>query len=217
MATAVEIITDSMEWLNKLSPGETLNADDTAKCFSRLNTIVDKWSAKKAFLYKSIVTSATQTGNITLAAGSYASIPLGSNIITVNVEGREISKLTMQQYAALYDATQGGTPTTWAYDGFTNVYLYPVPTTKAVELLTQTGVAAFADTTTNYTMPPGYKAALGIALAVSMAPILNPGMLVALLREQKSAMAGIEGIVPEILDTYSYGRAGRAGSILNGW
>jgi len=217
MTTAVEIVTDSMEWLNRLSPGETLNADDLARGLSRLNTIIDKWSAKRAVLYKSAITSAAQTGNITLAAGSWAAIPVGTEIASVSVDGLPIDQITMTQYAELSDVTTAGSPTLWATDGLSAVYLVPVANGQTVELMHRTTATSFADTTTSYTMPPGYRAALGVSLACSLAPIINPSMLAALKMEERSAMSGIQAFQPEILDTYSYNVSGSRGNILNGW
>jgi hypothetical protein len=216
MATAVEIVQDAMAWLNRLSPGETLNADDLSRGFDRLNTIVDKWSATRAFLYKSVITSATQTGNITLAAGSWAAIPVGTEIVSISVDGDEISQITMQQYASLEDVTTTGSPTFWAHDGLANIYLVPVANADAMELLHRTTVTAFADTTTNYTMPPGYKAALGITLACSLASVYNPGILPLLKIEERSAMQAVNSFKPMILDTFSYTEPTERGLIFNG-
>lgn len=217
MTTAVEIVTDAMGWLNKLYPGETLNADDLATGFSRLNSIVDTMSAQKQFLYKTVITSAAQAGHITLAAGSWAAIPAGTRIVSVNVDGREITPVTGRQYAEIYDATATGSPDVWHHDGMSTIYLYPVANGQTVEVLTETGVATFADTTTSYTMPPGYKAALGLSLAVSMAPTLNPGLLTFLLREKKAAMGAITSYKPEPMDFYSYTDGRCVGNITNGW
>lgn len=217
MTTAVEIVTDAMGWLNKLYPGETLNADDLATGFSRLNSIVDQMSAQKPFLYKTVITSAAQTGHITLAAGSWAAIPAGARILSVNVDGHPITPVTGRQYAEIYDATSTGSPDLWHHDGMSTIYLYPVANGQTVEVLTETGVATFADTTTSYTMPPGYKAALGLSLAVSLAPTLNPGLLKFLLLEKKAAMGAITSYKPEPMDFYSYSGQRSPGNVLNGW
>ena len=211
---AIDIVTDAMERLNRLSPGETLNADDAAFGFRRLNLLVDEWSAKAQFLYKSNLTAAAQTGNITLAAGNWATIPVGTEIISVSVDDSTISKLTMAQYSGLYNPASTGAPVCWAYDGLATVYLYPVATGQSVELLTRTTATAFADLTTVYTSPPGWEAALGAALAVRIAPSLLGKLPPELLRAEKAAMMGISNYEPAIVD---YGPVQRQWSISSGW
>lgn len=45
MTTARQIITDALTFhLNRLSPGETLEADTAAVCMSALNAFVDDWN-----------------------------------------------------------------------------------------------------------------------------------------------------------------------------
>lgn len=214
---AVDIITDAFERLNRLSAGETLNADDAAKGLRRLNLLVDEWSAKRQFLYRSVLTSAAQTGNITLAAGSWATIPVGTEILGVTVEEEPIAKLTMLQYSGLYDPTETGEPVAWAYDGLSTIYLYPVATGQTVQLLTAVTATAFADLTTNYTAPPGYENGLGASLAVRLAPSVLGKLPPDLVRAERAALMGIMGWEPAVVDYGSYQKSAPSGNILNGW
>ena len=217
MTTATEIVTDAMEWLNKLSPGETLNADDLARGLARLNTIVDKLSAKAPTLFKSVITSAAQTGNITLAAGSWAAIPSGTVIAHLAVDGLEIAQITMAQYLALYDTTITGTPTQWAHDGMANIYLYPVATGQTIKTLHRVSVSSFADATTDYTLAPGFKAYLGIELACSLAPsITGKDPSGSLIRERRDARAVVGNLAPAVIDYHGYGQIVHYDNILNG-
>ena len=214
---AIDVIQDAYERLNRLSPGETLSADDAAFGFRRLNLLVDGLSAKQQFLFRSVLTSAAQSGNITLAAGSWASIPAGTEIVQVTVDGVVLSPLTMQQYAGLYTPTQTGTPLVWAFDGLATVYLNPVPTGQTVQLMTRTGVATFADQTTNYTSTPGYLDYLGAALAVRLAPTVLGKLPLELVRAEKAAMTGMAGFVPAVVNTRDFQTGRSTGNVLNGW
>lgn len=215
---AIDVIQDAYERLNRLSPGETLNADDAAFGFRRLNLLVDGWSARQEFLYQSVLTSAVQTGNITLAAGSWATIPVGTDILSIKVDGVDISKLTMQQYSGLYSPTTTGSPVLWAFDGLATVYLNPVPTGQTIQILTRTGVATFADQTTTYTATQGYQDALGAALAVRLAPTVLGKLPGELVRAERSAMLGVMSYTPAVLDVYGYTNNLReAGTIANGY
>ena len=215
---AIDVITDAYERLNRLSPGETLNADDAAFGFRRLNLLVDAWSAKQEFLYRSVLTSAAQTGNITLAAGDWATIPAGTDILSINVDGVDITKLTMLQYSGLYSPTTTGSPVMWAHDGLSTVYLSPVATGQTIQILTRTGVATFADQTTTYTATPGYQDALGAALAVRLAPTVLGKLPGELVRAERAAMMGVMSFTPAVLDVYGYTNSLReSGTIANGY
>lgn len=216
MTTAVEIITDAYQRLNRLSPGETLNADDAAFGFTRLNLLVDELAAQRPFLFKALQTSAAQTGNITLATGNWAAIPSGAEIISVTQDGVTVTRMTMQQYNQSYDVTTSGTPSVYAHDGAAAVYFIPVPNGQTIKIMTQTGVATFADQTTEYTLAPGYKNYLGAALAVRLASPILGKLPIELLRAEKASMKGLTTHEPMILDS-GYSRVDRSGSIVNGY
>lgn len=212
---ATEIITDAFERLNRLSPGETLNADDLAFGLRRLNLLVDEWSAKAPFLYKSVLTSAAQTGHITLGAGDWAAIPVGSQIVSMSVDGLPINPLSMQRYNGLYEPTTTGAPDVYAHDGYATVYLYPVATGQTIQIQTRVGASIFADATTDYTVPQGYENALGAALAVRCAPAILGRLPIELVRDEKSATVSLIGYMPAILDVTGYTRPVRP-NILTG-
>ncbi len=201
---AISIIADAFERCNRLSPGEVLNDDDAASGFRRLNKLVDELSAKNLFLYQSILTSAAQTGHITLGAGSWAAIAPGAEIVGATANNNPLSRLTMQQYNNMHQPTVTGLPSFYAQDGLSTVYLWPVPVGQTIQLLTGVGVAAFADQTTEYILPPGYEAALGAALAVRIAPNLLGTVPQHLKDEAAKCMSAISNYDPAIVDVGSF-------------
>lgn len=217
---ALDVIQSAYERCNRLSPGETLGADDAAFGFRRLNELVDELSAQDAFLYQSIFASATVTGaTITLGAGSWASIAIGSQLISGEASSFPMAPITMEQYGQIYDNTLAGVPRVFAHDGLATVSLYPVPTAIVVKLQTRVGAAAFADqNTTSYSVPGGWKAALSAALAVRIAPNILGNLPPALERAEKKLMGAVDRSDPKILDVLSYTSQPRnSGSILRGY
>lgn len=205
---AISIIQDSYERCNRLSPGETLNADDAAFGFRRLNTLVDELSANNQFLFKSDLTSAAQSGHITLGVGPWAAIVPGDEIVSATANNLPLAPITMRQYNELYAPTVTGVPTVYAQDGLGTVYLWPTPTGQTIKLQTRTGVSAFADQDTDYTMPDGYASALGAALAVRIAPSVLGNIPPYLLRAEQKCMGVISKYEPAIIgvDSYTKGR-----------
>lgn len=205
---ALEIIEDAYTRCNKLTPGEPLSADDAAFALRKLNLLVDELSAKTLFLYKNVLTSAAQTGHITLGVGDWAAIDPGSEIVSATCDGMPMDPITMQQYNAVYMPGTVGTPSLYAHDGLSTVYLVDVPNGQTIKLQTRTTVTAFADMATEYTAPPGFKAALGAGLAVRIAPTIAGGVTADMLRAEKAAMGAINVSDPAIVDVHSFSGGG---------
>ena len=211
---ALSIIQDAYERLNKLSPGEVLSAEDAAFGLRRLNLLVDELSAKQAFLYRETITSAAQTGDITLGAGAWAALAAGDEIISAAANNMPIAPLTMQQYNVLYQPVPTGLPANYAQDGYLTVYLYPRPSGETVRLQTRRGLSEFADQTTEYTLLSGWASALGAALAVRLAPIVLGSVPASLVRAESAAMGAIDKYMPAIVNAGSYqGRCGGVGGL----
>jgi hypothetical protein len=206
VTTAISIINDAYGRCNRLSPGETLGPDEAAFAFARLNILIDELGAEQEFLFRDVLTSVVQTGNITLGTGSWAAVASGAEIISATADNLPLAPITMQQYNELYAPTQTGIPNVWAQDGLSTVFLYPVPTGQTIKLQTRVGVSAFADQTTDYTMPPGYKSALGAMLAVKLAPTVLGQVPAELIRAEMRAMNSIKKYDPAVIDVYSYGQ-----------
>ncbi len=216
MTTALEIITDAYERMNRLSPGETLSGDDAAFGLRRLNLMLDEFGTQGQMLYKSVITAAAQTGNITLGAGSWAAIAPGDQIVSVTVDGLPIDKLSMAQYHAIEDNIGTGSPSQYAYDGLSTIYFDPVPTGQGVRIMSLAGASTFADTTTEYTLPKGYKSMFGACLAVRLAPAILGKLPQELIRAEREARSGVSSYKPAILDVGSYAYSPRRSSILTG-
>lgn len=214
---ATQIITDAYGRCNRLSPGETLGADDLIRGLDMLNIIVDELSANAQFLFKSVFTSVAQTGNITTGAASWAAVLPGMQIFNAYADDCLLDYTTPARFAPLIEPTTSGLPYIWTYDGFNAVSLYPVPTGQTIKLETGTSVAEFADATTAYVVPPGYKAYLGARLAVRLHPViakLTASEIVELRLEERTAKMSVAGLDPAIIDACPQRSHG---NILDGW
>lgn len=201
---AIEIIQDAFERCNRLSPGETLGADDVALGMRRLNLLVDELAGQNVYLFKSTLTSNPQSGHITLGTGAWAAVPQGEEVISATADNMAMSPITMKQFNELYQPTSTGRPTVWAQDGLGTVYLWPVPTGHTIKIQTRGTVAEFVDETTDYIAPAGYKSALGAALAVRIAPNILGAVPAALEKAERDLMGNISKYSPQIIHTGSY-------------
>ena len=201
---ALEIINDAYEKCNRLTPGEPLSADDAAFALRKLNLLVDELSSQNLFLFHEQLTSNAQSGSITLGTGLWASVDPGSEIVSATANNLALSPITMRQYNEIYQPTVTGVPSVWANDGLSTIYLWPVPTGQTVKLQTRKSVGAFADLTTEYTAPSGYKSALGAGLAVRIAPTICGGVTPDMRSAERSTMDNINHYDPAINNVTSF-------------
>jgi hypothetical protein len=205
--------------MNRLSPGETLDADLAAACLRRLNAIADDWSAGRDMTPQDVIAAGAVTGrSLTLATGPFAAIPAGEEIISAQVDGIDLDPITMQQYNAIQLKDQGGRPEVWAWDGLATVYLYPASGGNTISLLTRAPFASFADLDTGYTLPSGYQGAFAASLAVAMAPALLGGVPSGLQAAEKKALFNVANanVRPAILSASPLAPRS-SGNILTGW
>lgn len=218
MTTARLIITLALEGMNKLSPGEAIDADLGAACLRRLNAIADDWSAGRAMMPQDVIVSGAVTGtSITLGAGLFIDIAPGDEIMAAQADNWSMAPITMAQYSSTLNRTSTGRPQCFAPDGLSTVYLYPASAGNIISLLVRKNFTQFADFDTDYLMPAGYQGAFAASLAVAMAPALLGGVPPALYAAEKRARYAVERstVRPAIISS-SPMRAGR-GNILNGF
>ena len=178
MTTARSIISGAMTFgLNRLSPGETLDADVAALCLEALNHIADEWNGSKSFLFREIFTvGSALTGTSGTLGTTWSGLVSGDEILgaTVLDGGVDIPMmpLSLAQYANIAIKTLSTIPSLYAHDGAATVYIYPAPVAKVITLRTKQVVSDFADLDTDYSMPKGYKSALAALLTEKMAPVL---------------------------------------------
>lgn len=219
MATARTIITLALEAMNRLAPGETLDADLAAACLRRLNSIADDWSAGRDMMPQDQLVDGAVTGaSLTLAAGAFGAVGVGDEIIQAQADGFPMDQITMQQYQNILVKTQTGRPQVWAWDGMATVYLYPASAGSTINLMTRSAFASFADLDTAYTMPSGYQGAFAASLSVAMAPALLGGVTPSLLAAERKALFNVSsGTVRPAIISANPLACRPAGSILQGW
>jgi hypothetical protein len=175
VTTARSIITGALRFrLNRLSPGEALDADLADTCLEALNNIVDEINGGQSLLWKEVLTAGTVTSVSGTLGSTWSTLVPGVHILGATysdgTQDLPIDSLTMAQYQAIADKTQAGNDLIYyAHDGASTVYFWPVPTSRAVTLRTKAEATVFADLDTDYTMPSGYKSNLGDMLAERVA------------------------------------------------
>lgn len=220
MTTARQIVQLALEGMNRLSPGEVIDADLAAIALRQLNAIADQMSAGRADLFKDLLVSGPATGAaLTIGTGAFLSVSPGQEIQGMTADGYRMTSITFEQYRDIKDKSVAGRPINYAYDGAETIYLYPQATGNTMAVQSRADLQQFADLDTSYTLPSGYLMAFSTSLQVSLAPTLLGGVPASIERANMKAMMGIEGanIRPLMLGGDPINRARPTGGILNGF
>ncbi|MEI6282731.1 MAG: hypothetical protein WCP82_08465 [Alphaproteobacteria bacterium] len=213
MTTARSIITGALtQHLNRLSPGESLDADVAAVALDGLNFIADEWNGSKSFLFRELLTASSAISAATGTLGTtWAGLASGDEILGATVAYSAtldvpLEPITMAQYQQIAIKSLTTYPAYYAHDGAATVYLYPVPTGQTITLRTKQIVSDFADLDTDYSMPKGYKSALAAVLAEKLAPVMLGGISPAVAAAAKAARSRIyaQAINPAIINGRAY-------------
>ncbi len=221
MTTARTIVSGALTfWLNKLSPGETLDADLSALCLTALNDVVDSFNGVGSFLFAEKFTAGVCSGVSGTLGTTWVGISPGDEILGATVSyqsGMEIplDPMTMGEYANIAQKATASIPQFFCPDGGSLIYLWPAAAGQTITLRTLQAFSTFADLDTNYVMPQGFPSAFSVCVAERLAPVLVGGVPPAVMTGAKAARNRLAAQVmaPEIVDSTK--RA--VGNILTGW
>lgn len=194
MTTARSIIEGALTFgLNRLSPGEALDADTGAVCLTALNMIADQFNGQKSFLFREVLTTSSAiTGTYGTLGTDWAGILPGDEILGATVQYETdldvpMEPITVAQYQNIGIKTLSIYPEYYAHDGQATVYLYPAANAHVITIRTRQIVSDFADLDTDYVMPKGYKSALSALLAEKMAPTMVGGISAPVASDARAA------------------------------
>lgn len=221
MTKARDIIKNSLSFgLNRLSPGETMDADLAALCLDALNEIVDEFDGAKLQLFREILSPGVVTGATGTLGVNWPSLLPGDLILgasvsySVGLDTPLQGPITVEVYQRIPQKATGGLPQWFAPDGAALVYFWPAATGQTITLRTKQPFSDFADLDTDYVMPKGYKSAFSAILSEKMAPTMLGGIPAAVTRAASMARTRLvsQNVDPAIINT-----GVRTGNILTGW
>lgn len=182
MTTATTIITDALGLLGVVDPVEALEADDASVGLRTLNRLVGELNVDVGFAYATAYTSfalpgstATRTigpsgADITLTRPNRVEI---GGYATVDSVDYPIGAITRQQYSEITQKTlMAIAPTSVYYEASSpngTLYFWPlVSGSTTIKLPFVSKLTAFADLTTDYTLPDGYESLFVNCLAIAL-------------------------------------------------
>jgi hypothetical protein len=223
LTTARQIITGALGLrLNKLSPGEALDADVAALCLDALNEAIDEINGLGDALWRQILTpSATGVSGITGTIGTtWPGLSPSVSILGASYNNGSIdipmASLTIEQYQGIPLKSIIGLPESYAFDGLSTVYIHRGATGQIITLRTSELAAEFADLDTAYVLPNGYQGWLSDLVAERVAFVLIGGVPGGVTISANKARANMKAtqLMPSIIGGAYFG--GRLAGFLSG-
>ena len=206
MTTATEIVSQALGLLGVKDPIEALDGNEAASGLSRLNGLLDSWRTESLSAYSlARVTASVAAATATIGpAGTFVLDPRptrlelgcffsagGVDYPIVPIEADRFNTIPVKANAALG-------PSVVYMDGAwpaATLYFYPVPAAAvSITLLCQVQITEFADLTTDYDLPLGYRRALAFDLALELAPEYQVKVDQLLLRRAEGAKRQVQRV-----------------------
>lgn len=221
MTTARTVIGGALSfWLNRLSPGEVLDADTAATCLLGLNDIVDELSGGESLLFREIFTAGVCNGMSGTMGTTWLGVGSGDVILGATVSyqaGMDLpmASITMGQYQDIAQKATASIPQFYCQDGGPTVYLWPAAAGQTITIRTLQNFSNFADLDTDYAMPTGYQSGFTAMLAERMATVLLGGIPASVAKAASAARLRLQAQAsdPEIISMIPT----VVGNILSNW
>jgi len=202
MTTALDLITRSLKDLSVLDSIETPSADQAADGLVFLNDLISAWSNEGCMVYTQTPNVLTLTGSQAYTVGSGGTFNTPRPIVPIYayyaLSGVDypVEIITGEQYSRITYKASGGIPTCIAFNTdvpLSTMYIYPVPSTGTLVVVSQSPMTGLATLTTVLAFPNGYERAFRLSLDVEMMPTYGAfnQQLVAMAEDAKAAIKRI--------------------------
>lgn len=205
MATALNIINDSLKQIGALAAGETADADTSSDMLRLLNQIVDMWSNSTLIAYRILDLNGTLSpGQATYTLGPGGTFNATRPIQITNIYTRfngvdfpaELISNNEYDAIALKSQITKPYPDYVYYDPavpLATMYVWPVPSQTVTMQISCTLIfSSFPDLTTDIALPPGYDFGLRNELAIAACPLFGKVVTPDLMRMRSESIATLK-------------------------
>lgn len=181
MATALDIITDSLTDIGAIDPIEALSADESSHGLRKLNEMLASWSLEALSVYQILQENFPTVGgtaSYTVGSGATWNTTRPLNVESAFIRSSSIDYplrvITREEYDRIQAKTTSYMPEYLYFEpSVANavIYLYGVPdAVYSVFLNSLKQLQSFAGLTTTVVLPPGYLRAIKSNLSIELAP-----------------------------------------------
>lgn len=181
--TATKIIEEALSLLGVLALGERADGDVLVDALDFLNNMIESWSMDDmniVTIQHQILSCPPGTAYITIGPGGMINVDRPTQVengafFRISTLDYHMQKINRLDYDAIVNKNVQATyPSVYYYDAnlpLAKVFIWPLLAgTGELHLPIFTVLQQFADLTTAYTLPPGYKRAIMYSLAEEMGP-----------------------------------------------
>lgn len=175
MTTALEIIEGALSKIGRFAAGQSVSSEDADICLNALNRVVDAWAVENLTAHAMVSLPVSLLAGVDEVTLSPRQVRIESGYTRVDgidypfqivprevfeaVAVKDIDSIAPQWVMYEPEQTSGA------------LFLYPQPQADCTMYLTvQERIDEFADLSTDYTLPQGFRRALVNVLAVEVAP-----------------------------------------------
>lgn len=239
--TVADLIKQSLRLLKVCGPTETPGATELADGLVILNEMIDAYNVERLFIYQTL----RDSHNLTASQASYtigtggdfnqtrpvkiesAGVILDSSVASPIEIPLEVL-LNYDEWASIYLKLLPSTYPRKLYYNPTfplgTIYLWPVPTGSALQLILGTWgiLTAFATTATTVSVPPGYQTLLRTNFALWVAEEYGVTPTDSVILQAQKAVERVKDLniskeVPVLTTSYPQTERGRFNIILGDW
>lgn len=203
MTTALDIITDALQELGVVGAGDAVSPEDAALGLRRLNQVLQTWANSPRTLPVLTEVSITLT-----TAQEYTVGPSGDVValrpvkvvgaLATDAAGNDypVGVINQVQWGDIFTKNVTGGPPAFVWYEATStngtVHVYPKAPGYTLALDCQALLTSFASTSTSFTLPEGYEAALYLTLADALASSYGKQLSQTSLRRMAGAVSAIK-------------------------
>jgi hypothetical protein len=234
MATALDIITDSLIDLGAIDPIEALTSDESSHGLRKLNELLESWSNESLAVYQILQENfalTSGTASYTIGSGATFNTTRPLNVLSGFIRDSGIDYplriLNREEYDQIQQKTTQYQPEYLFYSpSVANgiIYLYGVPAknysvTDGLWINSSKQLQSFSLLTTTVVLPPGYLRAIKANLSIELAPAYKrkpSEELKAIARESKANVKRLNSRTPKLsLAHMALHAAGNSGFNIN--
>lgn len=202
MTNARTIINQAARKIGVVGRGQALSAEEATDALEALNDILSTFSAETGPIYAITSETFSLTGATSYTIGSGGNfntarpVDITSLYITSGDTDYTVDQISQAEYAGIGSKDTVGIAQVFYYQNnapLGTIYLYPAPAAGySVTIASRKAITTFANLTTDYDMPEGFKSMLVYALAVHLSPEYEKPVTMDLLRMARETKQAVE-------------------------
>lgn len=197
MTTALEIIEGAMSKIGRLEAGQSVASEDSTLCLESLNSIVDAWGVQNLTAHALVTLEVSLLAGVSEVTLSPRQVRIEGGFTRVGSIDYPLRIVSREEFDLIGVKDIDSVAPVWGlYEPEQSagaLFLYPqAQEACTLHLTIQERIDEFADLSTDYSLPQGFKRALTYNLAVEIAPDFKTEASPSVFREAINSLKAIK-------------------------